>query len=108
MKYFTLVTVALLYVSFAFSIKPPHSHTFYLTLPIAMLFSFYCWQEFLKKKGWQKFALVFLICGVLFNIGLAVNNYSRVSIYLERSKIVEAIKARDYHILGKRRAGARY
>lgn len=108
MKYLTLATVALLYVSFLFAIRSPVSHTFYLTLPIAMLYSFYCWNEFLKKKSWQKFALIFIVCGVIFHVGLAVNNYSRVSIYLERSKIVEAIKARDYHILGERRAGARY
>ena len=108
MKYFTLATVALLYVSFLFSIRTPLSHTFYITLPIAMLYSFYCWNEFLKKRSWQKFALVFIICGVIFNIGLALNNYSRVSIYLERSKVAEAIKARDYRILGERRAGARY
>lgn len=108
MKYFTLATVALLYVSFLFSIRTPLSHTFYITLPIATLYSFYCWNEFLKKRSWQKFALVFIICGVIFNIGLALNNYSRVSIYLERSKVAEAIKARDYRILGERRAGARY
>ena len=108
MKYFTLATVALLYVSFLFSIRTPLSHTFYITLPIAMLYSFYCWNEFLKKRSWQKFALVFIICGVIFNIGLALNNYSRVSIYLERSKVAEAIKARNYRILGERRAGARY
>ena len=107
-KYFTLATLALLYVSFLFSIKGPHSHTFYITLPIAMLYSFYCWNEFLKKKKWQKFALVFLVCGIVFNAGLAVNNYSRVSLYVERGKIVEAIRARDYRILGERRAGARY
>ena len=108
MKYFTLATVALLYVSFLFSIKAPHSHTFYVTLPIAMLYSFYCWNEFLKKRKWQRLALMFLICGVIFNIGLAVNNYSRVSLYLERGRIVEAIRARDYRIFGERRAGARY
>lgn len=108
MKYFTLATVALIYVSFLFAFRAPVSHTFYLTLPIAMLYSFYCWNEFLKKKRWQKFALVFIVCGIIFNIGLAVNNYSRVSLYLERDKIVEAIKARDYRILGERRAGSRY
>ncbi len=108
MKYFTLATVVLLYAGFLFSIRTPLSHTFYITLPIAMLYCFYCWNEFLKKKRWQRFALVFIVCGVIFNIGLAVNNYSRVSIYLERSKVVEAIKARDYHLLGERRAGSRY
>jgi hypothetical protein len=108
MKYFTLATVVLLYVSFLFAIRTPLSHTFYTTLPIAMLYSFYCWNEFLKKRSWQKFALVFIICGIIFNIGLAMNNYSRVSIYLERSKVVEAIKARDYRIVGERRPGSRY
>ena len=108
MKYFTLGTVVLLYLCFLFSMKPPHSHTFYVTLPIAMLYSFYCWEEFLKKKSWQRFALVFIICGILFNAGLAVNNYTRTSLYLERSKIVEAIKARDYRVLDERRVGSRY
>ena len=107
-KYFTLATVMLLYLSFLLSMKPPQSHTFYLVLPVAMLFSFYCWHEFLKKKRWQRFAMVFLVCGVIFNVGLAVNNYARISIYVERGKIVEAIRARDYRILGERREGARY
>jgi hypothetical protein len=108
LKYFTLATVFLLYLSFLFAIRTPLSHTFYLTLPIAMLYSFYCWNEFLKKRSWQKFALVFIICGIIFDIGLAMNNYSRVSIYLDRSRVVEAIKARDYRIVGERRPGSRY
>jgi hypothetical protein len=106
-KYFTLSTVVLLYISFLFSLKPPQSHTFYLTFPVAMLYSLYCWSEFLKQKSWRKFALLFVICGILFEVGLAANNYKRVSLYVERNKIVEAIKAKDYRLLGDRRAGAR-
>jgi hypothetical protein len=107
-KYFTLGTVVLLYFSFLFSMKLPHSHTFYLTFPVAMLYSLYCWSEFLKKRGWQKFAAVFIICGLIFDIGLAVSNLKHVSIYTERSRIVEAIKAKDYRIVGERRTGSRY
>ncbi|MDQ2936275.1 MAG: hypothetical protein M3R67_02080 [Acidobacteriota bacterium] len=107
-KYFTLGTVLLLYISFLFSMKPPQSHTFYVTFPVAMLYSLYCWNEFLKKRKWQKFALTLLICGIVFEAGLAANNYSRVSIYVDRTKIVDAIKARDYRLLGERRDGARY
>jgi len=107
-KYFTLGTVVLLYFSFLFSMKLPHSHTFYLTFPIAMLYSLYCWSEFLKKRAWQKFAAVFIVCGIVFEVGLAVNNYSRVSLYVERNKIVEAIKTKNYHFVGERRAGTRY
>src|ERR1700730_5077126 len=107
-KCFTLGTVLLLYVSFLFSMKSPLSHTFYLTLPVSMLYSFYCWSEFLKKKNWQKFAVLFIVCGIIFEAGLAANNYARLSIYVERGKIVEAIKNKDYHLLGERRAGAQY
>ena len=107
-KYFTLGTVVLLYLVFLFSMKSPVSHTFYITFPVAMLYSLYCWSEFLKQKRWQTFAQVFIVCGLIFDIGLAASNFRQVSIYTERGKIVEAIKARDYRLLGERRAGARY
>jgi hypothetical protein len=107
-KYFTLATVALLYFIFLFSVKAPLSHTFYITFPVAMLYSLYCWSEFLKKRGWQIFAKVFIVCGLVFHIGLAASNLRQVSIYREREKIVEAIRARDYRLLGERRTGSRY
>lgn len=107
-KYFTLGTVVLLYLSFLFSMKSPLSHTFYVTFPVVMLYSLYCWSEFLKKRAWQKFAALFIACGIVFEVGLAVNNYSRVSLYVERNKIVEAIKTKNYHLVGERRAGTRY
>jgi hypothetical protein len=107
-KYFTLGTVVLLYVSFLFSVKAPLSHTFYLTLPIAMLYGFYCWNELLQKKHWQRFAVLFISCGIIFEAGLAAHNLSRASIYVNRGKVVEAIRNNDYHLLGERRAGARY
>ena len=107
-KYLTLATVGLLYVSFAFSFRQPYSHTFYVTFPIVMLYSLYCWSEFLKQARWQKFALVFIISGIIFSAGLAYNNYQRVSLYVNRGLPQAAIKAKDYHILDERREGARY
>ena len=107
-KYLTLFTLVLLYVSFLFSIKPPYSHTLYVTFPVAMLYSLYCWNMYLKRPGWRKFAAVFLVSGLIFNLGLAVNNLHRQSLYLDRGKVQAAIDARDYRILGERRAGARY
>jgi hypothetical protein len=107
-KYFTLATVALLYFSFLFSMKAPVSHTFYVTFPVAMLYSLYCWSEFLKRRGWQTFAKVFIVCGLIFDIGLAASNLRQVSIYRERDKVVEAIRAKDFRLLGERRAGSRY
>jgi hypothetical protein len=107
-KYFTLATVVLLYCSFLFSMKSPLSHTFYVAFPVAMLYSLYCWKDFVRKKGWQTFALVFLVCGLIFEAGLAAHNYRRVSIYVDRSRIQQAISNKDFHILGERRPGARY
>jgi hypothetical protein len=107
-KYFTLATVALLYLSFLFSLKAPASHTFYVTFPVAMLYSLYCWSEFLKKRGWQTFAKVFIVCGLIFDVGLAGSNLRKVSLYRERDKIVEAIRVKNYRLLGERRTGARY
>lgn len=107
-KYFTLWTIVLLYLSFLFSFRGPHSHTFYVTFPVAMLYSLYCWSKFLQRRRWQRFALVVIVSGIIFHSGLAVNNYSRISLYVERSKIEEAIKDNNYRLLGERRAGARY
>ena len=107
-KYFTLGTVVLLYLSFLFSMKAPVSHTFYVMLPVAMLYSFYCWSEFLKQRAWRRFAAVFIVCGLIFDLGLAVSNLKHVSIYRERKQVVEAIREKDYRLLGERRPGARY
>jgi len=107
-KLFTLATVALLYVCFLFSIKAPASHTFYVAFPVAMLYSLYCWSPFLKKKRWQKFALVFLICGLVFHVALAFHNLRRVSLYVDRGRVVEAMRTRDYLKLGERRPGSKY
>ncbi|MEP6911348.1 MAG: hypothetical protein ABI923_01255 [bacterium] len=107
-KYLTLFTLALLYVSFLFSFRAPNSHTLYVTFPVVMLYSLYCWNMYLTRAGWRKFAAVFLVAGVIFNLGLAVANFHRQSLYLDRGKVQAAIDARDYRILGERREGTRY
>jgi hypothetical protein len=107
-KYLTLLVLALLYISFAFSIRAPYSHTLYVTFPVVMLYSMYCWADYLKGPGWRKFATVFLIAGIIFNLGLAGANIRRQSLYLDRARVQAAIDARDYHILGERRDGTRY
>lgn len=107
-RYLTLGTVVLLYVSFLFTSKAPSSHTFYVALPVAMLYSFYCWTEPLKKKCWRRFALVVLICGIIFDIGLAAHNFPSTSLYVDRARIQRAIDERDYRVVGKRRDGANY
>jgi hypothetical protein len=82
--------------------KAPASHTFYLTLPIAMIYSFYCWSSFLKKPRWQSLQVWFWTCGIVFHIVLAVDHFKRVSLYVDRGIPATAIEKRDYRILGER------
>jgi hypothetical protein len=108
-KRLTLLTVILLCVLFLFSAKLPASHTFYVTFPIAALYGFYCWDALLRRsRGWRWFALVFLVCGVVFHIGLAAHNFSRVSLYVNRRAPATAINERNPALLGERRPGSLY
>lgn len=107
-KYFTLATVVLLYISFLFSMKSPASHTFYLTFPIAMLYSLYCWNDYLHKKGWRTFALIVIVSGIIFDAGLAAHNFRHTSLYVDRDRVQQAIRQKDFRVLGDRRAGSRY
>lgn len=108
MKYFTLATVVLLYASFLFSMKAPVSHTFYVVLPISMMYGFYCWNDFVKRKVWRTFALIVIVSGIVFQAGLALHNYESASLYLDRARIRQALDNRDFRIVGERRPGARY
>jgi len=107
-KYLTLFTVALLYVMFLFTFRTPDSHTYYITLPVIMLYSMYCWSKLLGKPGWRKLAKAFIVSGVIFQAGLALHNYRRISLYTNRSVPRSAIEMKDYRILGERRPGGRY
>ncbi len=107
-KFLMLFTTALLYFSFAFSLRGPFSHTLYVAFPVVMLYSLYCWSDYLQRPRWRKFAGVFLISGLLFNAGLAAYNFHLKSLYLDRARVKAAIDAKDYRIVGERREGSRY
>jgi hypothetical protein len=107
-KFFTLGTFLLLYFSFLFSFKEPGMHTFYIVLPVVMIYSLYCWNEWLKKPRWSMFAVVFLISGLILQAGIAVHRYSSDSMYKNKKILVSAIKTKNYHLFGERRRGSRY
>jgi hypothetical protein len=107
-KYLALLNVVLLYASFLFSLKPPQSNHLYVTLPVPVLYAFYCWDRLFVVAGWRRLAAVLLVCGLLFHAGLALHNLPRVSLYVERGAAQRALDARDYRILGERRPGTRY
>lgn len=110
-KYLMLFNVLVVYVSFLFAIKPPQSNHLYVTLPIPMIYSVYCWSRLLNGKRRQVFAKVFammIACGIIFHLGLALHNRPLVSLYTERPLIESAIVNKDYKILGDRRPNTLY
>jgi hypothetical protein len=107
-KYLTLLALVVLYVSFLFSFRPPYSHMYYIFFPLAMLYSLYCWSDYLTRRGWQIFAAAVLASGVIFHTALALHRRAHVSMYTNRSIPQAAIEQRDYRLLGERREGSRY
>jgi hypothetical protein len=107
-KYCALATVAWLCVAFMFSMKLPAAHTFYLMIPIVLLYALYAWERWLVKSSWQRFAAAAIACSIIFHAGLALRNLPATSIYEDRARIVEALEKKDFQIVGERPAGAKY
>lgn len=107
-KYLALANVLLLYALFLFSVKPPQSNHLYVTLPVPVLYAFYCWERGLASPRWRTFAKVAVACGIIFHAGLAAHNFSRISIYADRRAAQKAVDSKDYRILGERRPGSLY
>ena len=107
-KFLTLATVAWLCLAFLFSMKLPAAHTFYLMMPIALLYALYAWERLLGKSSWQRFAATAIACSIIFHAGVALRNLRTTSIYADRVRIVEALQKKDFRIVGERPTGAKY
>jgi hypothetical protein len=110
LRWVTTSCVLLIWVSFWFTAKDPRAHTFYIILPLAFVFSFYCWDFLSSSARWRRFARVFLAAAILFQTLYGYYSYrSGTSGYLEsRAKISRALSAGDYRMLEERRRGSRY
>ncbi len=107
-KYLAVVNVLMIYFLFLFSVKPPQSNHVYLTFPIPMLYSLYCWQWLLNSRRRLRLAKIALVCGILFHAGLAFQNVGKGSVISLHRQIQQAIDNRDYTILGERRPHTLY
>ncbi|MFM7024174.1 MAG: hypothetical protein ACKOXB_14470 [Flavobacteriales bacterium] len=104
-KWITFSSYILIFLSFFFSIKGPSPHTFYIMLPIAMIYSFYCYRWLLSKKEiWGRLLKAVAISGISFHIFLGIDSYFTKSVYKDRDRVQEAIDKKDYKILGTRRS----
>ncbi len=107
-KKLALGTFLLIYASFLFAIKAPAAHTYFLTLPIAMMYGFYVFSPWVKRKGFLIAAKILLVCNILFHVGLALHNLPVKSLYKDRDLFVKAITEKNYHLLGERRPDTLY
>ncbi len=103
-KWLTFFSIGMLYGSFIFSIKGPSPHTFYILLPVSMLYAFFCWQTLWAKPFWRKVAIFVLIFGFCFHLHLAHNHFKHHSLYKNRTLPQKAITLKNYKILGSRRS----
>jgi hypothetical protein len=108
MKTLVAGTIVLTWAVFLFTVREPWALTFYLTLPVAFLYSLYCYSFFVRDGRWLGVAFFVLCGGLVTNTALAVRNLHDRSLYLERGRPAAAIAERDYRILGERRAGTLY
>lgn len=102
-KYLMVINILITYFLCLFSLKAPQSNHLYLTCPIPIIYSLYCWSRLLNRKNWRTFAAIVVACGIIFHVGLAIHNRSRISLYPERDIVKSAIEKKDYRILGERR-----
>jgi lipoprotein signal peptidase len=102
-RWFTLALLAFVYASFAFSVKSPSSHTFYVTMPAVMIYSFYVWEQLLARKTIRTLAVALLISGAVTHVAIAKDRVFKRSLYADRALVVRAIQEKNYRLLGERR-----
>ncbi len=104
-KIITFSTFVIVFLSFFFSVKGPSPHTFYIIIPIPLMFSFYCYNNLIKyRKVFHYISIPLIILSFILYIGIALYNYNNKSLYKDRNKIKAAIEQKDYKILSPRRS----
>ncbi len=115
-KWLAAGTVLWVYASFFFSLRGPQAHSFYVVLPVALVYAAHCWQMFASSTAagghrrllpsalWvERVVAIVLMSGVLMHAGLAIDRAPRQSLYLDRPLVRAAISSRNDRFLGERR-----
>jgi hypothetical protein len=95
-------------LSFLFAIKTPAAHTYYLTLPLVMIYGFYALSPYVNRSWFTRLAAILLTCNLIFHAGLALHNLPVKSLYKNRGLFEKAIQEKNYQLLGERRPNTRY
>ena len=105
-KLATLTSLALLCTAFAFSIKEPASHVFYVMLPVVEIYAFYWWDRLLRDRRIRALAVALLVAGAVTHVALGIRNFRERSLYVNRTLVMRAIAEKDYRLVGERRPDA--
>jgi hypothetical protein len=73
-----------------------------------MLFSLYCWNEFLQRRAGQAVAAVLIVLGIVFQVTFVIHMSTKHPWALDRLEIERALNAGDYLLYAARRSGTRY
>ena len=102
-RLFTIGTILLIYITYLFAVRDVASYTFYLLLPVSFWFSFYCLEYLFRKSFWKKFAVFFILSGLIYHIVLAREYYSTNSLQSKSRLINLALKSKDSRLFAYRR-----
>jgi hypothetical protein len=102
------LSALLVWTSFFWSVRGPQAHSYYLMLPIAVLFSFAAWDERARARrrrlrGFERIAIGVMASSVILHAGLAIDRWPRLSLYANRDLVAAAIDDRNDRYLGDRR-----
>lgn len=100
------VVLALLVLSFAFSVRAPASHAYYVLLPLVLVYAFHVWDGLLRHTWARNAAVVLLVAGAMAHLALGIRNFQDRSMYSRRDVVVRAIQERNYRLVGERRTDA--
>ena len=101
------LSVLLVWLSFFGSMRFPQAHSFYLMFPVAVLFAFSAWNVRAAARGGrlpglERVAGAAIVAAVVLHFGLAIDRWSRLSLYADRDLMAAAITERNYRFLGER------
>ena len=98
-----IALILIMWIVFAFSIKGPASHVLYVLLPVVMIYSCACWARLMGRRAIRIVAAALLVAGFVTHIGIALDGYTRKSLYMNRALVVRAIQEKNDRLLGERR-----
>ena len=107
-KWLLLSLLAIVEVSFWFTIKSPLSHIYFILFPFIMAYSCYCYRLFADRQTFRLWAKVFVALGIYFQFVYALALAPQFSIYLQRPLVAKAIQEKNYHLMGERRPSSLY